>query len=163
MNQIGPEISIRNYSMIHGVRDVVVSENSTISCLKGKNEEDCIFIYKGITLNESMTFKEYQVTNGDVICTYSAPLFKNALSPKSLAQQTCRRSLALELERLKLYELRYMKYESQSEFYRQHVASKMEFFDKLDDGKSAFESMPFFTPNKSRAPSTAPLPMVWRK
>ncbi|EAX98982.1 hypothetical protein TVAG_431910 [Trichomonas vaginalis G3] len=148
---------LKTLNNINGIRDVHVDPESNISSLRQYEGNDCIFLYKGMKLVDTLTFKFYSMTDGDIICTvYPTPktIFANTISKYKLVKD-------MDLEKQKICELQYSRIEMKPDFYRKNQKQRVEYLENIDAPFKFNRILPLFTPPKPQTPCAAPLPKFW--
>lgn len=141
---------------INGVTMLNVNPNSLISSLRVDKNNQNIFLYNGVTLMESMSFRFYSISDGDII--YSINPHVDISKFSKLKQKHMQE---IRLEKYKLIDRTNARMFCNPELYRRKESNLLEEIMFMDRPFSFMIEPPFLSPRKMDKPATSPLPAFW--
>lgn len=148
---------IKTFNSSRGQRNYYVNPDSLIKSLRTEEGEDVLFLFKGMPLIDTMTFKFYDMNDGDVICTIR-PKICSFLETENARFEQLR---DIEKERLRLTDLAYSKLDYSPEYFRKQAEFKIKVLESDYLTPKFMRPQPLFTPIPATQPSNTALPMVW--
>ncbi|EAY05855.1 hypothetical protein TVAG_284380 [Trichomonas vaginalis G3] len=150
-------LTIKLLSITKGLTLHIVEPDSLINVLRQTEGSDNIFIYKGMKLSDTFSFRYYNISNWDLICSVDPFRTESKINSKfgdDYIQE-------IKNEKFKLLERYINKVHSFPRLYRKSEYNLRKLSNLLDGSDKTIVEQPFLSPPKLECPSSLPLPRFW--
>lgn len=153
------KLNLKTVNTQHGIREISVDPESSISCLRKYEGNNCLFIYKNILLVESMSFNFYSMSDGDIICSvperYYPVLTRVTFPNDGLIKD-------LEREKLKMLDRKFNRIDGNPAVYKKFQKLKLAPKETNMDSDEDDDIIDDLSAIKCSKPRSDPLPAFWK-